>query len=276
LVIEIITFITRYSADYAEFLKVTCERYQSGKHTLRWRCVESVGAERLPEGYEFICKTHEAYHSSMNHAIALNATDEYIESDYVIYIDADMAILYPCWDDVIVKELNENDCFGGSYGHGNKYQNFPTVYLFAFRSYILDHVCLNFEPKLVPGKESVYRHTIQTEEEAECFGLNIGQTIKCDTGWYLPAIIKRAGYKASSMPMVLMTSSKSLLPFESGEQKQFCLQKPTHMCEWHYNGKLFATHKQASRNHPINEGWGAIWKRRVELYMEHLDVKRIR
>ena len=265
--IDFITFLTRYSAEYAEFLKYTCEKFLSNDHEIYWKCIESVGTDRLPDGYKCVAKAGEAGHNSMNHAVALNLAQKYIEHDYVVFIDADMAIVHKDWDDIIVNKLNKYDCFGGSYGHGSKYANFPTVYLIAFRSYILDKVKLDFSPKLVKGKDSPAKHVVN-KEEACFFEMKAGSTIKCDTGWRLPLIIKGAGFSSDSMPMVFMDSENSQLPFEDIKHRKICMQKPSHMCEWHYNNKLFATHKQASRNHPLDGKWGMAWKKRIELYME--------
>jgi glycosyltransferase involved in cell wall biosynthesis len=263
--IDFITFITRYSSDYAEFLKYTCEKFLSGKHKISWKCIESVGAERLPQGYNCVAKTGEVGHNSMNHAVALNLAQKYIDHDYVVFIDADMAIVHKNWDDIIVNELNKYDCFGGSYEHGLKYNNFPTVYLIAFNSYILNKVKLDFSPKLREGKESPAKRIVN-KKESKLFEMKTGSVIKCDTGWKLPLTIKGAGFSSNSMPMILMSSNKSQLPFENEKHKKICMKNPSHMCEWHYNNKLFATHKQASRNHPLDGKWGRAWKRRIELF----------
>jgi len=266
--IDFITFIGRNSAAYAEFLKYSCEKFISGEHIINWKCIESVDVDRLPEGYKCVAKAGEVGHNSMNHAEALNLAQNYVDAEYVVFIDADMAILYKEWDNTIVRELDNYDCFGGSYGHRLKYRNFPTVYLFAFRSDILNKITLDFSPKLTKNRESPCRYTVHNKEEAKFFGIEINSVIKCDTGWQLPLIIKRAGFSSNSMPMVNMASKNSQLPFENTKHKKFCMSKPSHHSEWHYNGKLFATHKQASRNHPLHGEWGSAWKKRIELYIK--------
>lgn len=265
--IDFITFITRYSAAYAEFLKYTCELFLSGRHHIDWKCIESVGADRLPSGYKCVAKAKDLGHNSMNHAAALNLAQKYIDNEYTIFIDADMAILYKNWDDVIVNELHDYDCFGGSYNHKLKYSNFPTVYLFAFSSDILNTIDLDFSPAIVEGKDSPRKY-ILGEDHARVFGKQTGDVIKCDTGWKIPLLVKGLGFTSNSMPMVLMTSKNNQLPFVNERHKKICMENPSHMCEWHYNGKLFATHKQASRNHPIDGKWGKAWKKRVELYIK--------
>jgi glycosyltransferase involved in cell wall biosynthesis len=269
--IDFITFTTRYSADYAEFLKYTCEKFLSGKHEIDWKCIESVGTEKLPDGYKCVAKAGEAGHNSMNHAKALNLAQNYIDHDYVIFIDADMAILHKDWDDIIINELNNYDCFGTSYEPGIlKYEGFPTVYLFAFRSYILDKIKLDFSPDVTPGKDAP-RRCVLAENEAHIFGRRPGGLLKRDTGWKLPLILKSAGFVGKAMTTVSMRSNKRQLPFEDKQHKKLCMKHPTHMCEWHYDGKLFTTHKQASRNHPLDGEWGNAWKKRIELYIGRIN-----
>jgi len=264
--IDFITFIGPNSADYAEYLKYTCEIFLSGKHKINWKCIESVGADRIPEGYKCVVKSGDFGHNSLNHGEAINKSLEYIDTEYVVLIDVDMAIVYQNWDDVIVNELNQVDCFGVGYSHSKKYRNFPTVYLFAFRSYILDKVKLDFRPAVTKGVDSPHRYKLPANE-AKLFGMKQGSIIKCDTGWKLPLIVKGAGFTGKAMPMVMMTSKDAQLPFENEKHKKLCMQKPGHQYEWWYNGKIFATHKQASRVHPLKGTWGDAWKRRIDLYI---------
>jgi len=268
--IDVFTFITRNSSKYAEFLKYTCEHYASGAVKINWKCIESVGVDALPNGFECVARAGDAGHNSMNHAIAMNLAQKYIESDYVVFVDADVAILYNNWDKVIIDRLSYDDCFGGGYANGIKYRNFPTVYLFAFRKSILDKVVLDFSPKISDGIESPVRIAL-SKDEAGYYGMNAGEVIKCDTGWRLPKILKSAGFTGGTMPMVKMKSGKRILPFVDKHNKEICMKNPTHMCEWHYKNKLFATHKQASRNHPIDGEFGKAWKERVEAYIEGVN-----
>ncbi len=265
--IDLFTFISRNSSDYAEYLKYTAEKFLSGKHEIVWKCIESVGAERLPAEYNCVAKSGPTGHNSMNHGIALNLALEYIENDYIIFVDADMAILYPDWDDIIIKELKKYDCFGTAYDDILKYQNFPMIYFLAFKSKILNKVNLDFCPKIKEGSESPLRYKL-SKSEAKLFGKKPGEIIKCDTGYQFSKIMKESNLIGNSMKPVTMKSKKSQLSFENEKHKKFCMQKPTHMCEWHYNGKLFTTHKQASRNHPLDDKWGQAWKKRIDLYIK--------
>ena len=266
--IDFFTFIGPNSADYADYLKYTCDIFLSGKHNINWKCIESVGSERLPQGYTCVAKAGNTGHNSMNHGVALNLALDYIESEYVVFVDADMAVVHQNWDDILVKELNRNDCFGVGYNDKIKYKNFPTVYFFGFRSYVSEKVKLDFTPDVKPGVDKPVRRII-TKTEAKMFGLKAGSIIKCDTGWKLPLIVRGDGFnKIKTMPMIMMTSKNAQLPFENKQHKQLCMKKPAHMYEWHYNDKVFTTHKQASRTQPIDGTWGDAWKRRIDLYIK--------
>jgi hypothetical protein len=267
--IDLFTFLSKNSSDYAEFLKYTCDIFASGNHEINWKCIESVGCDRIPKGYKLVAKAEDMKYSSMNHARALNLAQNYIESDYVIFIDADMVILYKNWDQVIINELNRYDCFGGAFGNRlRKYRSFPSVYLFAFRSHILNKVKLDFLPKLTKDKRHIYSYRLN-EEDAGYYNMKSGKTIHCDTGWRLPFVIKKAGLTYNVMDAVCITSKNIQLHFENIQQEKICMEKPKHMSEWHYNGKLFASHKHASTRDDINSERGNAWKRRIELYIKN-------
>jgi glycosyltransferase involved in cell wall biosynthesis len=271
--IDFITYLGPNAKAYAEYLKYTAELFASGKHTIHFKCMESVGADGIPEGYQYLGKSKDVGHNSLNHGTAVNESLKFIEHDYVVIIDADIGIVYQDWDDIVVKELNENDCFGVADGHPKKYKNYPSIYIFCFRSYILDKVELDFRPEISRKRgESPARKLLG--EEAKYFNMKPGDILKCDTGWQLPLLIRKAGFeKFKAMPTVMMKSKKAQLPFEDSSHKKLCMKKAPHMYEWHYNGKVFATHKQACRVHPINGTWGNAWKRRIDLYIKREKVK---
>ena len=269
--IDFFTFLGPNSADYAEFLKYTSEKFLSGKHEINWKCVNSVGCDRIPKGYKLVANSEDMGQVSMNHGTAMNLALEYIESDYVIFIDADMAILYKNWDQIIINELNEYDCFGGAFGNGlRKYRNFPSVYLFAFRSSILNKVELDFLPKLLENKRHIYKRKLN-EKEAGYYGMQPGKSIHCDTGWSIPLTIKKAELTYNVMNAVPITSRDIQLNFEDLQQEELCKRKRKHMSEWHYNGKLFATHKHASGGAALNSELGNAWKRRIEVYIKNYE-----
>ncbi len=274
--LDIFTFITRNSADYAELLRKSCEKLKSGKMQIRYKCVESLGADRLPEGWECIGSVKEDLgHNCSNHANAMHYAMDYLNerlyshgvASTTIFMDADMCMLYEGWDRVVFNEVNRRSIFGTAFGDkALQYHKFPNVFFFAFRKKVLEKVAFNFHPLLKDGKESPVRYKIESRQEACAFQRRIGDIIKCDTGYSLPLTVYKAGIKSNYMPRVTGFEAGTQLPFRNDIQRSFCKQKPDHMAEWHYKGKLFVCHKQASRNHSLGGEWGKIWMDRVNIF----------
>ena len=270
--IDFITFVSKNSSDYAEFLQKTCNIFKSDDTKINWKCLKSNDDERLPKGYEHV-KTveNDIHHSSLNHSMLLNESLNHIQSDYAIIADADIAILYQDWDKLVMDKLDSGlGCFGFSYhDDGPRYKDFPIVFFFCLRKDMLKDVELDFRPKVEKNKESVCRSVIRDRQNAMYFNRPVGYQIKCDTGWQLPLQIRSKGYEGEGIKCVRVNEKGIKLPFRSKKQKKFCLTKPTHMAEWHYDDKLFGTHKQACRSHNLYKSdWGRTWKDRIELYIE--------
>ena len=268
--IEVFTFLTRNSADYAELLLASMERLKSNRHIIKYKCIESVGCERLPVGWDCVASVKDDLsHNCLNHANAMHEALKHVKSAAVLFVDADMCILHEGWDNILFNELNKAPVWGTAFGDDSKqYHKFPNVFFFAFKSKILKMVDLDFNPLLHGGVESPVRYKIEDHREAKAFSKPVGSIIKCDTGYGLPLTCYKMAIKSSYMPRVLGKDVQSQLPFSNHEQRLKCMQKPEHMAEWHYNGKLFTSHKQASRNHPLNGEWGKIWKERINIYLK--------
>jgi len=272
--LDVFTFIVGDGAEYAEYLKYIAERVMSGKHKINWKCVESLNVSRLPEGFECVGKSggEDSDHSAMKHALAIEFALEHIEAEYVLLVDMDVAIVYKGWDEVIIQKLNEYDCFGGGYVKSKKckfsktrYNDFPTANLFSFRADILRKVKLNFKPfsgDLFTGEVS--------EQTSKIFKMKEGSIISYDIGWKLPIIFYNNKLTSYSMPCYYQEHNNSQLPYLDEDHEKFCKRKRRTMEEWHYKGKIFATHKKGSRykSHHLNEKLGLAWKDRVDLYLK--------
>lgn len=271
--LDVFTFITGTNAGYAEYIKYVATRTSNGTIKINWKCVESLNVTRLPRGYECVGKSggEEEDHSALKHAIAIEKALEHIESDYVLLMDVDVAILYEGWDEVIIEKLNEYDCFGGGYPKSKKckfaktrYNDFPTANFFAFRSEILKKVKLNFRPfrgDKFSGKVD--------DKISKIFNMVEGRDIAYDIGWRLPMIFYNNKLTSYTMPCHYQEHEVSQLPYLNEEHKKFCRRKRRTMEEWHYEGKIFATHKKGARyeGHNLNQKLGLAWKQRVELYL---------
>lgn len=274
--LDLFTFICKNGADYAEFLKKTGEMTLSGKYNINWKCVESLDVERLPEGFKCVGKTGGVgEHSSMKHAIAMTEALKHIESEYVLFVDCDIAFVYNNWDDVIINKLNTFHCFGGTYPksksrfYKTRYRRFPRVNFFSFRSSILKKVDLDFRPFIKVAKKDEYSFTCKIGKKGESiYGLKAGSTLTCDVGWKLPGIFKGNNLTYDYIPCCLMTSQKSKLPFLNRKNEEICLTSDRGMEEWHYNNELFACHKKFTRYHSLYSEIGLAWKERVESYLK--------
>jgi hypothetical protein len=196
---------------------------------------------------------------SMIHGMVLNEINNIkdILQDIIIIIDADVYIAYKNWDEVIRNELKKQCCIG----FNRPYDNFPSVFFFAFKKPILDIKELDFTPDL-DKDDSPKKFKIIKPEEAKYRYKNIGDFIKCDTGWQLPMLFKGCGI---GLPCISSVSSKIKMVHNKDSWK-FCYKNIFHMAEWHYKDKLFGTHKQACRNHRLNNDIGKLWIWRIKQY----------
>jgi len=274
--IDIITYVHK-TEDYANLMRRSCEIFASKENTFHWKCIKSNIDQKPIKDWETInVSNSEEYglRGSTCHAIALNKALTYAKSDYIIVADADIAILYPEWDKQVIHILH--DIGIQFYGfeppcesrRGN--QSFPCVFFMAFKRKILDDLQLDFKPD-VDENEKCKRYQIDTPEKSHIFNKHIGDSVKCDTGWKIPIIAKK--YSSAVIPYMgqRITSNISytrILPYKNKEQERICMQNPTHMAEWHLKNKLFGTHKQAARVHPLNKGTGKIWKDRIDVYTQ--------
>ena len=245
------------------------ENLKSERYKLNYKCVASIGCDRIPEGWDCVGKiTKDLGHNCKNHAAAMHYALKKIEAGTVIFVDADICILYPNWDHVVITELNKTPIWGTAFGDKSRqYHRFPNVFFFCFKSGLLKGTDFDFFPDITPGGESPVRKKIETNYEAKAWNKNIGEQVKCDTGYRMPIVAYASNIKYGYMPRVLGGDRISQLPFRDDEQRAFCYQKPEHMAEWHYRGELFLSHLQASRNHGVDSEWGKVWMDRIELFL---------
>lgn len=264
--IDIVTFIGNNSAGYAEFLKHTMVATRSGNHALRWMAIRT-DESKMPAGWEEIGAVKSYGHNSLTHGNAMNLALTLIDckSDIIILCDADTAVTYDGWDSIITELFhgrNQYDVVSWGLGLNQR----PSVFFFAFKPDLVDMACLDFRPYNIPGEESVKRLMIRGDAASALHGIPSGAQVKCDTGWRLRFDLKLAGCEWYCMNQVENIDKGHQLP-DTKESIEYARTKPGHMDEWHYKHKLFGTHKQASRNHPIDGEYGKIWRERVEQYL---------
>ena len=261
--LNLFTFITKNSADYADFNHKYCEKLKSWKHNINYYCIESVNNDKLPVNWECLERVDvEHWHNCLNHAEAMHRALKHCR-EYNVFIDADVCILHKNWDEVILNKLQKYDVWGTAFDDNAKqYNRFPNVFLFCFRG----QQNWDFNPILQKPNESPIRLKLDACDCKKFGKTKDNNLLKCDTGVLLPDYANEHGLTSGCIKPCEFNNRQ--LPYLDLSMYNKCKEKPTHMAEWHYKGKVFCTHKQASRNHPLNGEWGDIWKRRIEKYVQ--------
>lgn len=267
--IDLFTFVYADLYKYAELLHRSCELMKSGDVKINYKCIESISMDKKPDGYNHVVTTKKSeYGDSFNHSIAVNEALNHIESDYAIFVDADVVITYKNWDKLVIDKLDSGlSCFGFDYYKKNRrYFDFPNIYFFAFRNDLIGDIGLDFRPKIVDKK--IYRKVIETEEDSYLSGKPVGEYICCDTGWGLPFQIKSKGFKGGAIPCYRCDQDGQVMPFRSDGQKKKCFKKHRLMNEFVYEGNLFGTHLKRCRFNNYDSKYGKIWRDRISLYFD--------
>lgn len=199
--IQIFSVLGKNGVMFADFLRRNMTVLSSGEHELEFNCFMSSKAN-APKGWttlEYILKQK---HTSLNHTIGMNRALEYIDGDYVVFSDTDVAILAPNWDQYLIEAINKHgiDILGvGHWDNPRRYQKFPVVTFFMAKS--LSHMraqpdmrpnLIQYSNKLGVGAKQI---KIKTEQEAFIYGKRIGSRILQDSGWNLPWSYKMAGLR---------------------------------------------------------------------------------
>ena len=272
--IDIFTYIDQ-TTDYADNMYYSLTKNASQKDLLRFNAIVRYGNEWQTDFHHSLYNwcTWELYEEwdnvrgSMMHGIALNHINAIHKitklHNIILVIDADIYITYKGWDDVVRTILKEHCCFG----FNRHDENFPSVFFFAFKKPILSIKELDFKPD-VDYNDVTKKTIINSAKEAKYRCMDMGSKVKCDTGFQLPLLFKGCGFGLDAIPS---TSSDVKLP-HTKESLKFCTNNMWHMSEYHFEAELFGTHKQACRNHRLNNGAGKLWLDRIQAYERKQNV----
>jgi hypothetical protein len=276
--IEVWTFLYYNCGEYAELLRKSLEYFKSGDHDIRYKAIESISVDFWPKGWQHVGKTSDYTNGSVSHAVALHSALSYIEREegdkHIVFIDADICMLYKGWDKVVVNKLEKYAAFGLGYpkeGYRNyHYYNFPSPHMFCFHTRLLRKIRLNFMPLTLDYQNNinVKRIRIRNDKESKLFNRKLKEKIKCDTGWLMPEIFEGAGLKTKALDMLYNHQKGIKLPWESYVQQHRAANKwARFMSEWHYLGKLFATHKKETKRGTLaTDNIALVWKQRIDMY----------
>ena len=271
--IQVVTFMNEKCYDFGNFLYETMNRTAKNKKEIIYNYVElgktNPNNKDLNPAWQKLCNVAPDKRNSNMHGIAMNKALNHITSDYVIFCDADIAICYPEWDEVVRNELQNNVCFGFDYGDGRR-GKFPGVFFFAFRPDKFDYRKLDFTPLYDKSGEKVQRcNRTKYNFSSELYA----DIIKCDTGWRIANEMHNllGKFPYNYMQMIKSNSPSVQLPTLGKDVIKYCQSNPAHMSEWHYKGRLFGTHQQAGRSILKQEPAARKWKRRVLAYMDRKE-----
>lgn len=180
---------------------------------------------------------------SSGHAAGLNSAFKASGGEGIdIIADTDTVIVIKDWDIVLGKILSDYAIIGTSYeqrggvtsGHGNvqTYKTSPNLTWVAFSSRYPFHE--------VDASHILWRNLpIKTAEQAELYGLQVGDYLLRDVGWKIPKFLKKHSAKSC-----ILTHTKP----ETGNSK--VLKIANHYNEeFQLDGIPFIVHQRGSRKH---------------------------
>ncbi len=207
--IQVFTVLGKNGKMFANFLHTTMTRLSSGEHDLEFNCFMS--SETNPPKHwialEYILKQK---HTSLNHTVGLNRIQDYVNGDFVIVTDADIALLVPNWDTFFIDSMNKVniDIFGIDHWrqihtHPVGYLKFPIVTFFVAKSHSYLRAQVDYRPNLDGYQNRLgigsQHYKISTPEDQYIFGRKIGTTIRLDSGWQMPYAYKKANLQGKTL-----------------------------------------------------------------------------
>lgn len=199
--IQIFSVLGKNGVMFSNFLRQNMIALSCGDHELEFNCFMS-SKTKPAKGWNALEYILKQAHTSLNHTTGMNRALDYIDGDYVIFSDTDVAMLVPDWDRYLINTINDRniDILGvGHWNHPRGYQGFPIVTFFIAKS--LSHLRAqpDVRPSLIeyPNKHGVGAEIIKikTQQEAYIYGRRIGSKIMRDSGWQLPCAYKMAGLR---------------------------------------------------------------------------------
>ncbi len=127
---------------------------------------------------------------SGRHSSIINQIVAESRADYTMVMDADTFMVMKDWDCRLADMLDGSVVIVGSAYETSlkKYQKFPNVVGCMFRTQTIRSLGINFE------HADLARSVVDSQRDAEIFGLPVGSEFHKDTGWQLPLKVRAAGY----------------------------------------------------------------------------------
>ena len=190
---------------FARFLRDTMIHLASDEHDISFNCFMS-SKSKPPKGWKTLECILKQKHTSLNHTTGLNRILDYIDGDYIVCTDTDVAILAPNWDKFLIDQMNrENlEILGvDNWDNPRFYTKFPLVTFFIARSLSYMRAQPDLRPELVdyPNKHGIGAKIkrIKTSRDTYIYGKRTGHTILLDSGWQLPYKFKTLNMKGATL-----------------------------------------------------------------------------
>jgi hypothetical protein len=161
-----------------------------------------------------------------------------------IIADTDTVIVYPQWDKLIEELLQTNAIIGTSYedkgcfssggGQVQTYKSSPNLTWMALSPRYPFHQ--------VDASHRLYRHEpIKTQEQADLYGLQVGEKLLCDVGWKIPAFLKEHNVSAKVFKQLKPGSPNCKVILTANDYNE----------EFQLDGVPVIVHQRGSRKHPF-------------------------
>lgn len=272
--ITLVTFVDELTQGYADFMYKISSRLLSNSNEINWLYSTLSDKVKLHKPWKVLYYENIEIPRGQLHQYLLNKSYEMIpETDYVILCDCDIVFLYNEWDVIIVNKLNDVDIFGAPYSQDDKkrYQKFPNTRLFCYNYRKLKDIKLNFNCWIYKNgiiKDELSRKL--NKNDAEILNKSEGSVFRYDTGCNLPFIAYDNKLSSECLKVVEANCEKvQLLP------RVFDIYNTRNQVEYHYNGKIFATHKHGCHKNAFNyiinkkrENGIILWEDKIIDYMK--------
>lgn len=212
--------------------------------------------DKIKIEYRFI-DTPDLPLSSYRHGVVLNELISYMNNEYGMFLDQDVAFLMKGWDTIMINELNKDKVQAVGVEHSNKqkYLNFPCIVMSMFRNQLIKDLQVDFRPYQPHSNHySSCHYKVQTAEQAKCWSKRIGEDTILDTGCNFPIAVVGAGYSGIVFPY------KGSGVLGVGQEN-------------HFMGKPITSHKKASSfledKTPIDP---VTWSNIVDKYLKQINL----
>jgi methionyl-tRNA formyltransferase len=209
--------------------------------------------------------------NSLNHGEVLDTLFNHFNTEYGMWVDADVAFLCKNWDEKLKNELNETcSVVGLTYPKNrNRYEDFPTIMVCMFKTEVMKKLNMSFATVNMGG----VRNVPVLETESKFFNLKTGSTINLDSGEMLP-LIQEHGYSGKCIHSVHLFQKDGELQFLDSEldearRKSSVKGGNGKICEGQMNGEVILTHLSESRYRKYNEDpLSKVWLSKIKFWLK--------